>query len=88
MQERFETFTVLINRISRNIRKIKNHRKTQKDENWPVCYIGRGTDSGTKSPPYCKKHSAISRIKETVKHIHRCATRTCKSYNREDTHLV
>ena len=25
MQERFETFTVLINRISRNIRKIKNH---------------------------------------------------------------
>ena len=24
MQERFETFTVLINRISRNIRKIKN----------------------------------------------------------------
>ena len=25
MEERFETFTVLINRISRNIRKIKNH---------------------------------------------------------------
>ena len=25
MNERFETFTVLINRISRNIRKIKNH---------------------------------------------------------------
>ena len=25
MQKRFETFTVLINRISRNIRKIKNH---------------------------------------------------------------
>ena len=26
MQERFETFTVLINRISRNIRKIKNQK--------------------------------------------------------------
>ena len=29
MQERFETFTVLINRISRNIRKIKNHEMAQ-----------------------------------------------------------
>ena len=26
MQERFETFTVLINRISRDIRRIKNSR--------------------------------------------------------------
>ena len=31
MQERFETFTVLINRISRNIRKIKNHEMAQYD---------------------------------------------------------
>ncbi len=29
MQERFETFTVLINRISRNIRKIKNQQMTE-----------------------------------------------------------
>ena len=29
MQERFETFTVLINRISRNIRKIKNQEMAQ-----------------------------------------------------------
>ena len=29
MQERFETFTVLINRISRNIRKIKNHEMAE-----------------------------------------------------------
>ena len=29
MQERFETFTVLINRISRNIRKIKNLEMTE-----------------------------------------------------------
>ena len=29
MQERFETFTVLINRISRNIRKIKNQEMTE-----------------------------------------------------------
>ena len=30
MQERFETFTVLINRISRNIRKIKNQEMEEK----------------------------------------------------------
>ncbi len=29
MQERFETFTVLINRISRNIRKIKNNEMAE-----------------------------------------------------------
>ena len=29
MRERFETFTVLINRISRNIRKIKNQEMTE-----------------------------------------------------------
>ena len=29
MEERFETFTVLINRISRNIRKIKNHEMAE-----------------------------------------------------------
>ena len=29
MSERFETFTVLINRISRNIRKIKNHEMAE-----------------------------------------------------------
>ena len=29
MKERFETFTVLINRISRNIRKIKNQEMTE-----------------------------------------------------------
>ena len=29
MTERFETFTVLINRISRNIRKIKNHEMAE-----------------------------------------------------------
>ncbi|MBQ3057758.1 MAG: winged helix-turn-helix transcriptional regulator [Clostridia bacterium] len=29
MQERFETFTVLINRISRNIRKIKNQEMAE-----------------------------------------------------------
>lgn len=29
MQERFETFTVLINRISRNIKKIKNQEMTE-----------------------------------------------------------
>ena len=29
MQERFETFTVLINRISRNIRKIKNYEMAE-----------------------------------------------------------
>lgn len=31
MQERFETFTVLINRISRNIRKIKNQAMAEYD---------------------------------------------------------
>ncbi len=31
MQERFETFTVLINRISRNIRKIKNYEMAEYD---------------------------------------------------------
>ena len=31
MTERFETFTVLINRISRNIRKIKNHEMAEYD---------------------------------------------------------
>lgn len=31
MQERFETFTVLINRISRNIRKIKNQEMADYD---------------------------------------------------------
>ena len=29
MKERFETFTVLINRISRNIRKIKNYEMAE-----------------------------------------------------------
>ena len=29
MKERFETFTVLINRISRNIRKIKNQEMAE-----------------------------------------------------------
>ena len=31
MQERFETFTVLINRISRNIRRIKNQEMADYD---------------------------------------------------------
>ena len=29
MQERFETFTILVNRISRNIRKIKNQEMAE-----------------------------------------------------------
>lgn len=31
MEQRFETFTVLMNRISRNIRKIKNHEMAEHD---------------------------------------------------------
>ena len=40
MQERFETFTVLINRISRDIRKIKNQEMatiTSEAPMYPVC---------------------------------------------------
>ena len=38
MQERFETFTVLINRISRDIRKIKNQETiTSEASMCPVC---------------------------------------------------
>ena len=47
MQERFEMFTVLINRISRDIRRIKNQEMAEmciRDR--PVCGHGRGRHGG------------------------------------------
>ena len=56
MQERFETFTVLINRISRNIRKIKNQEMAAYDLRSPhiSCLYYLYTSEGLTATELCE----------------------------------
>lgn len=57
MQERFETFTVLINRINRNIRKIKNREMAEYDlrSAHVSCLYYLYTCKGSTSTDLCEK---------------------------------
>lgn len=57
MQERFETFTVLINRINRNIRKIKNRKMAEYDlrSAHVSCLYYLYTCKGATSTDLCEK---------------------------------
>lgn len=70
MQERFETFTALINRISRNIRKIKNqemaeyHLRSVHISCLYYLYIGKGTTATALSERCEEDKATISRALE------------------------
>ena len=88
MQERFETFTVLINRISRNIRKIKIQEMA--DYNLRSAHVSclyyLYTNSGATATELCERceedKATISRALdylETAGYID-CETKTAKRY--------
>lgn len=57
MQERFETFTVLINRISRNIRKIKNQEMAEENlrSTHVSCLYYLYTNKGATATDLCER---------------------------------
>lgn len=57
MQERFETFTVLINRISRNIRKIKNQEMAEENlrSTHVSCLYHLYTNKGATATDLCER---------------------------------
>ena len=89
MQERFETFTVLINRISRNIRKIKNREMAEYNLRSPhisclyYLYLSNGLTS-TELCERCEEDKAT--ISRSLDYLEKngyifCESKTSKRYN-------
>ena len=82
MQERFETFTVLINRISRNIRKIKNQEMAEYNLRSAhisclyYLYISRGA-TATDLCERCEEDKAT--ISRALDHLETNGFLTCES---------
>ena len=82
MQERFETFTVLINRISRNIRKIKNqemaeyHLRSAHVSCLYYLYINKGA-TATDLCERCEEDKAT--ISRALDYLEECGYLTCET---------
>lgn len=82
MNERFETFTILINRISRNIKKIKNNEMAKynlKSSHISCLYYLYSLHSMTASElcEYCEEDKAI--ISRAVDYLENNGYLTCQS---------
>ena len=84
MQERFETFTVLINRISRNIRKIKNQEMAEYHlRSAHVSYLYYlYTNNGATATDLCERcEEDKATISRTLDYLERNGFLTCESKN-------
>ena len=84
MQERFETFTVLINRISRNIRKIKNQEMAEYHlrSAQVSCLYYLYTNNGATATDLCERcEEDKATISRTLDYLERNGFLTCESKN-------
>ena len=89
MQERFETFTVLINRISRNIRKIKNQEMAEYNLRsvHVSCLYYLYVNNGSTATDLCERceedKATISRALDYLEKNEylTCESKTAKRYN-------
>ena len=84
MQERFETFTVLINRISRNIRKIKNQEMAEYHlrSAHVSCLYYLYTNNGATATDLCERcEEDKATISRTLDYLERNGFLTCESKN-------
>ena len=84
MQERFETFTVLINRISRNIRKIKNQEMAEYNlrSAHVSCLYYLYTNKGATATDLCERcEEDKATISRAVDYIESNGFLTCESKN-------
>ena len=82
MQERFETFTVLINRISRNIRKIKNQEMAEYGlrSAHVSCLYYLYTNPGATATDLCERcEEDKATISRALDHLERNGYFTCDS---------
>lgn len=82
MQERFETFTVLINRISRNIRKIKNQEMAEYGlrSAHVSCLYYLYTGSGLTATDLCERcEEDKATISRALDHLEKEGYLTCES---------
>lgn len=93
MEERFETFTVLINRISRNIRKIKNREMAEyslRSVHVSCLYYlySSGSLTATELCEYCEEDKAT--ISRSIDYLETNGYLTCqaKSAKRYKTPLI
>ena len=83
MKDRFETFTVLINRISRNIKKIKNQEMAEynlRSAHISCLYYlySAGSTTATQLCEYCAEDKAT--ISRAVESLESCNSQTAKRY--------
>lgn len=82
MNQRYETFTVLINRISRNIRKIKNQEMAEYNLRSPhisclyYLYLSDGLTSADLCDQMEEDKATVSR---SLEHLEKCGYLTCRS---------
>ena len=84
MQERFETFTVLINRISRNIRKIKNQEMAEYNlrSAHVSCLYYLYTNRGATATELCERcEEDKATISRAVDYLESNGFLTCESKN-------
>ena len=84
MQERFETFTVLINRISRNIRKIKNQEMAEYNlrSAHVSCLYYLYTNKGATATDLCERcEEDKATISRAVDYLESNGFLTCESKN-------
>ena len=84
MQERFETFTVLINRISRNIRKIKNQEMAEYNLRsvHVSCLYYLYTNKGATATDLCERcEEDKATISRAVDYLESNGFLTCESKN-------
>ena len=82
MQERFETFTMLINRISRNIRKIKNQEMAEYNLKSAhiSCLYYLYTDNGLTSTDLCERcEEDKATISRAIEYLEKNEYLTCES---------
>ena len=84
MQERFETFTVLINRISRNIRRIKNQEMAEYDLRsvHVSCLYYLFTGGGATATELCERcEEDKGTVSRALDHLEANGYLTCRSKN-------
>ena len=82
MKERFETFTVLINRISRNIRKIKNQAEYNLRSVHVSCLYYLYTNKGATATDLCERcEEDKATISRALDYLETNGYLTCESKN-------
>lgn len=84
MEERFETFTVLINRISRNIRKIKNQKMAEYNlrSAHVSCLYYLYTNQGATATDLCEKcEEDKATVSRALEYLEKNGFITCRPQN-------